>query len=192
MRKWVMQLHIYGGLFFFGFLIVFALSSLLLNHKPLFLWQGSTTSAWDQPLSGISQYADPWKRAAIVQDQVGVGGRVLHPVITKAGDLNFDVARPGRRYTMHVTGNSAHIDEYRAGLVETLTEMHGVRPTNNSIWLNLWAWYQIIGALALVGSAITGVFLWAIRPRERIVGWTLLASATAASLLFILYIRAKG
>ena len=34
MRKWVMQLHIHGGLFFFGFLIVFALAAQALPQAP--------------------------------------------------------------------------------------------------------------------------------------------------------------
>jgi len=190
MRKWVMWFHIHTGLLFFGFLLIFGLSSLVFNHNPKFLEREKTSPKWDQPISTVPQ-ADLWKYAAAVADDMGLDGRVLHPV-SKNGALDFDLVRPGRRYIVHLKDKGVHVDEFREGFVATLSEMHGVRPTNNSPLLNLWAWYAIIGSVVLVGSAITGVYVWAVRPRERILGWTTLAGATAVSLGICFYIWAKG
>jgi hypothetical protein len=191
MRKWILRVHMYGGLLLFGFIVVFAFSAICFNHDPSFMNSGRTESRWTHSISAPPQ-PDPWVYAAAVQDELDVTGRILHPVFSKQGDLKFDVAAPGRRYTIRVSHSSADIYEYREGWIATLVELHGVRPTTRSLVLKAWAWYSAIGALALVGSGVTGVYLWASRPRERIIGWSLLGGATLVSLLICVYIRAWG
>lgn len=191
MRKWVMQIHQYIGLLFFGFLLLFATSALLFNHAHDYLenvpyHSKSEHTIKTQPQEDASAYA------AAVRDELGITGRLLPATVSKGNGLSFSVARPGRRYSVHVNGATATIDEARQGWIATLVGMHGVRNTTNSLVLNAWAWYAALGAIVLALNAISGVYLWAILRRERVLGWSVITLASALSLFICFYVRNKG
>ena len=51
MRKLILNLHIYGGLLCFGYLIVFGVSSLNFNHRFAFTTARGDTVTWQQQVS---------------------------------------------------------------------------------------------------------------------------------------------
>jgi hypothetical protein len=180
MRKWVMRVHMYAGLPFFGFLVLFALSGLCFNHTPAFM-EATTATQWQQTVAATPR-ADPALYAGEIAAELGLRGTIFQPTIGRAsGALDFELCRPGRYYKVHVAGAAARIDEQRWGWAATVAQLHGVRPTSNSVLLNMWAWYGVIGSIVLAGAVVMGVALWAILPRERIVAWSLLAGAGAVS-----------
>jgi hypothetical protein len=61
-----------------------------------------------------------------------------------------------------------------------------------SVFASTWRWYTDVCTFVVVGAAISGVYLWAGRRRERRVGLALLAAAGAVSLALMLLVTFRG
>lgn len=51
MRKWILRLHLYGGLLCSSYLVLFGVSSLLFNHRVSFAEPGEQTVSWERDVT---------------------------------------------------------------------------------------------------------------------------------------------
>ena len=197
MRKWVLRIHLYLGLLCSPYLIVFGVSSLNFNHPFDFTKPAENRVTWERSLQLPEVSADNEAESEAVRDALGLMGWTL-PWETRrdvgTGDLHFGLARPGKHYTIHVLRESerVRVEERREGYWTVLRHIHGNKGVPGSRLMSAWAGYTELCTLFVLFAAVSGVYLFAARKRERLIGLGVLGLATVLSLLLMVYVRVWG
>jgi hypothetical protein len=208
LRKIILNIHIYGGLICFSYLILLGISTLNFNHPFAFTTGGSTTT-WTQPLKlpALARTEDKngqellRLRADNNQTILHALGSFAFPTSAFNGDWkNADTyhahfARVGKEYDIdvHVDQGSATITQTRKNVWTLIRELHGEHGAYaESIFASTWAWYTDLCVCVVIAAGISGVYLWTRRRRERRIGLIFLAAATAVSLALMLVIALHG
>jgi hypothetical protein len=84
------------------------------------------------------------------------------------------------------------VEERREGYWTVVQRMHGNHGVPRSNLMTVWGWYTELCTLFVLFAAGTGVYLFATRKKDRRAAWAVLATATALSLLFMVYVRYWG
>jgi hypothetical protein len=195
MRNWVLRIHLYLGLLCSSYLILFGISSLNFNHPFAFTKPTTTTVTWERTVT-LPPVADNAAESEAVRDALGLIGWPL-PWETRrdpTGDLHFGLARPGKHYTLHVLRSSGvvRVTEQRKGYWTVFRELHGNTGVPRSGLMTAWGWFTELCTLFVLFAALSGVYLFATRRKDRRAAWAVLAGATSLSLGFMLYVRYRG
>lgn len=193
MRDLILKIHLYGGLLCASYLLIFGISSLNYNHH-----FGAATDdpvQWQRTLH-VADAEEKMTVAEKVRDELGLIGWTI-PWEThrdEQGNLHFGLARPGKRYTIHVFFKEDRIavDESRKGFWPVINQLHALTRIPNSPFVSTWGIYTEICVWVVLFSACSGVYLWATLKRDRRVGLVLLLGSLAFSLSFMLYIWWRG
>lgn len=179
------DLHLYFGLFLSPFLLIFAISTLRLNH--LSVAAGPAEPA--RRTVAIELPADPGSLAGAkaILRQAGVTGEIdyiRHDA--KTGKLLLPVSTPGEtiRVDVDLRARSATVERQPRTLIDSLIFLHRMPgPHNANVrgnWAPMAAWAVtadtvVYGVLFL---SATGLYLWWMLRSERTVGWFLLGGGT--------------
>ena len=187
------DLHLYAGLFLCPFILLFAISTLQLNHP--------SRSASGQPAT---------KRQATVKLPLGEVGSIPHARdilgqlgVTgeidyvrhnaKAEKLLIPVSKPGEatRVEVDLQVGTATIERDRRGLADALNYLHkmpgphNVRFRGNWTYLGWWAVTADGVVYGILFLTFSGLCLWWKLKAERIVGWVLLGGGAATVALLV-------
>ena len=195
------DLHLYLGLFFAPFVLVFSISVFFLVH------------AW---LPGADSRPGPSRRVsniALPDNLEGLGGRArveaLQAMLTGIGvhgeigfvqhnvaqhRLSMPVTVPGRETSVEIdlTARTAEIRQRDSGVWDALVSLHKAPgPHLVDIRMNwwpmsVWRWFADGTVYLLFFISVSGVYLWAVLRAERRVGLALIA-AGAVSFTGIVY-----
>ena len=195
MRKWILNLHLYGGLFCFGSLLVLGLSSLEFNHHFGFGNPPPQVSHWDVKVA-LPTTREPVAAATELRDRLGLMGWPLPWTMNREtnGNFRFDIERPGKSYTVHALAaeGTVRVDERSKGLWRVVASMHAVGDVPGSPLARFWGYYTEVCIWFVVFAAGSGVWLWASSKRERVAGILVLVASAAASLFFVLFVVLWG
>jgi hypothetical protein len=211
-RKLILNVHIYGGLLCFSYLILFGVTTLMFNH-PLESFRARGTPATREmpiqlPASGLpritSDMTADQKVAAkveannLVARAIGVFGYARpwqQSYWVDPQHYHASIVQPGREYEVDVD-----LDRHVARVTETpqsawnvlrgLHGLHGQMP--GSAVVSSWRWYTELCTFAVLFAGASGVYLWTRRRSERRIGAILLGSATALSLALMIYLVRHG
>lgn len=195
---WTRNLHLYCGLAVGPFVIVFALSAILLNH-PSHQTNGAalTSSAVVQVPDGIEKLEgmDRVRAAQSILVQLGVLGEV-GPVAfnAKQKTLIIPVTRPGWEATVRVdlAQRQASVETRRRGLADAMHWLHKLPGPHlaairgNWLYTRIWRVVSDATVYLLLLITATGIYLWAVLRTERKTGLLLLA-AGAISFVGMIY-----
>jgi hypothetical protein len=186
MRRWLLDLHLYLGLLCLPYVVVFGVSSILLNHGI----EREARRAWSTqiaPLVGVA----PEQQAEAARGALGLSGHVL-PHTLKPGDdgsLAFRLIRPGRSYDVAVSaGGEARVRERDGGPLGVVSALHGFSVARGALFERSWSLYTELATAALLFSIASGLGLFLPRPNGRALGLgagvlgTLAAAALAAAI----------
>jgi hypothetical protein len=184
--NWTRDLHLYIGLFLSPFLLLFAISTIALNHPA-----NPRATPPEVPLREQTVTIDPavavnsLKQAKGLLRQLKVTGEI--DVIrhnAKAGRLTIPVAKPGEFTTIDVDLQTkrATVTRRVEGMLAGLIYLH-MRPGQHLAmlrgnWPFMAAWSHLADA-AVYGTlflTVTGLYLWWFFKAERRIGWVLLAA----------------
>jgi hypothetical protein len=185
----IRDLHLYLGLFISPFVLVFAVSVLLLVHswRPRIASETSATrvvSALPLPrdlqvLSGrpLIDALKPALEKAGVRGEVGF---VQHRV--KEAKLIIPVTIPGRETTvsMRIPSGEATIVTRETGLADALLTLHkspgqhGPAIRMNWFYMKAWRWMADATVYLILFISVSGIYLWYVLRAERSVGYVLL------------------
>lgn len=170
LRPVLWQLHLYGGLLCFGYLIVYGCSALAFNHPGLLAKPDGARREWRAAVE-LPDSADDPARAEATRDALGLLGWPLPWTMRRdeGGTLRFEMERPGRHYWIAVeAGGGVTVAEEGRGLVSVLKGLHGLSDgIPGSALMNAWSGYTEITTWVVLFSVASGVFLWATRVRFR-------------------------
>jgi hypothetical protein len=197
MRKWLLNLHLYGGLLCAAYLLVFGFSSLHFNHHFAFAQppKDTATRSWEAPLPA-PLLPDNTAAAERLRDQLELKGWPL-PWETRRdadGTLHFPMERPGKRYQFHASPatGTVQVEEHAKGFWPVVVSLHALHGLPGAPPVTAWGIYtEVCTAFALFAAA-SGVYLWWASGRDRRAGLVVGLAATALSLGLILYVVNQG
>jgi hypothetical protein len=209
LRKIILNVHMYGGLLCFSYLVLLGISVLNFNHPFAFTKSPASVKTWSQPLALRALQKTDGKtaaealairrqnNAAILQALGSFAAPSPNPDggWTDAATYHAHFVRPGKEYDIdvHPDQGSATITQTRANVWALTRDLHGSSAAYpDSILAGTWAWYTDLSTFFVVAAGISGVYLWTGRRRERRVGLLLLGAAGAASLALMLLITFRG
>lgn len=188
--RWFRLLHLYGGLFVSPFLILFAVSAILLNHG----WRPTAVEPSRRDVS-IQAPADlkGLDLGKEILRQTGVEGEIDY-VDLKGNRLRLPVTRPGRKFTVtaDLAKQSATIEERPTFFGERLIYLHKSPGPHNAAVRGNWVATRIWGVLAdgtvylLLLVTTSGIYLWYLVRPERRRGMVFLAVGCLSLVLLVL------
>jgi hypothetical protein len=195
MRKWLLRIHLYGGLLCAPYLIIFGFSSLHFNHHFPFVTPAPNSAHWEAPLT-VEPIQDNEAMSQAVRDSLGLMGWTI-PWRTKrdaAGDLEFDLERPGKSYTIRtlLKEKKVQVEEHHKGFWQVVNSLHGIGALPNSKFVPWWGIYTEICTWFVVFAGASGIYLWLNSQRERRLGICTLAAAMVVSFGLIAFVVIKG
>jgi hypothetical protein len=212
LRKLLLNLHTYGGLLCFGYLIVFGVSSLNFNHPFAFTRAMSKPVTWERrielpDLPRITPQMTAEQRVAAkaqanhaVRRALGLFGhqrpwRESGWDEKDASHYHASLVRPGVGYEVdvHLDRKLAVVTETRTSAWEVMRGLHGFHgEMPGSALVSAWGWYTELCTFVVIFAGASGVYLWTRRRNERRVGVVLLGGAAAFSLALMLYLTLHG
>ena len=107
---------------------------------------------------------------------------------------HLNLFAPGKKYEIEVIAahDLVRVKEIRLGFWPSLTSLHALGGLPNSKFIVLWRFYTEICTYFVFFAAVSGVYFWAQRRRERVIGWILLLGLSGGSLLLMFYIWLRG
>ncbi len=196
MRKWLLNIHLYGGLLCAPYLIIFGFSSLHFHHHFGFVAaEPRQSSEWEAPLS-VQPVKDNNGMAESVRDSLGLMGWTL-PWRTKrdaVGDIEFELERPGKSYTIHteLKEHRARVEERKKGFWQVVNSLHALGAIPNSRFVSFWGGYTEVCTAFVLFAAVSGLYLWVNSRRERRVGIAVVVAALVFSIGLMVYVTHWG
>ena len=194
MRKWVLRVHLYGGLLCAAYLILFGVSSLMFNHPGM--WPaGKGKVNWERAVEVSSSMGDDATLSEAIRDELGLMGWTIPWETRRVGGnvLTFGVSRPGKHYKIDYdpAAKSVKVVETRKGYGEVVRALHGFMRLPNSWFVSTWGMYTEVCTWVVLFAAASGVYLWAGRRNERRVGLAMIGGAVA-TVAFMVFITVRG
>ncbi len=196
MRKWLMNLHLYGGLLCSSYLVLYGLTSLQFNHAWLLPEKTTSTIEWSAPVPMPSTF-NKQAVADHVKAQLDLPGWVHPWSIQRDREQNFtlEVSRPGKHYAIHYDPRAAVavVTEQRRNVAAIMRNLHGLYHGVPGLpWLRPWGWFTELTNWIVLLAVGTGIVLFAYRSRERRTNFIVMGVCGVLSLGFILYIGLVG
>ena len=181
----IKDLHFYIGLFISPFILVFAISALVLNHD-FVDWQDN----WQDWYFSVNDKVDETYKIDIpspdksnidfardIQKQVNISGEIAG-VFRDSIQIYIPVTKPGHRVSIRadlVTG-LAYIHSEKTNIWKKLIWLHKMPGPHNAnirgnwIYTKIWKSLVDISVIFLLFSSITGITLWYYFKSERTIG----------------------
>ncbi len=199
-RRWLpwdrlmRALHLYTSMFLVPWMIVYAVSAFCLNHSGLFFEQGQPAQKWEMVRETDFAADAAFPSAAEEQAKTILAALDLegaHRIMGVPDANQLTILRlsvPGHyRITWQRTRNHLVVERLKpASFYSFVNNLHFVMGYGQSSWLT-WIWAVVVDAVTIstVIWVISGIYLWARRPRKRLLGGLCLA---AGSLLFVVLV----
>jgi hypothetical protein len=182
---WTRDLHLYAGLFLSPFILIFAVSTLVLNHPGKGGAAAEPGAPWTQPVTFDPNAPGTLGQARNILGQLRLTGEIDNVQHNKkAGKLTIPVSKPGELTTVSVDLPSgvATVQRKVEGMAAALVYLHK-RPGPHLVmfrgnWIYMAAWSRLADATVYGTFFLTasGLYLWWFFKAERRLGWVLLAA----------------
>ena len=196
-RKVLLKIHLYGGLLFFPYLIIFGLSSLHVNHHFGFMEEEQEWEMLPSRHFELQATDDNQVLADAVKDSLGLMGWA--PFWEQDRDslsYDFKIVNFGSEYkvSLDLVKNDLSISRRSKGVGHVLHSLHflGEKIPGGTALINSWHHYQNLTVFFVLAAAITGIILFLKRKRERTIGLAIASGAFLMSLTYLLYVWLVG
>ncbi len=192
--RWTRDLHLWLGLFLSPFLVVYAVSTVLVNHNVRTAQDAARETS--EPASVV--VPDTEDRIALGKDiiaQLGLtgelGGVRRQPAQNR---IIVPVNVPGKRrvVTVDTTTGLATVETTTTGLLNGLVYLHFapgqhlVGISGNWLGMRLWHWMADATVYIVLFLSATGVYLWTVLRAERKAGLIFLGAGAATFTALVL------
>lgn len=197
--RWTRDLHLYLGLFLSPFVVLYAVSAMLLAHA----WDPGGGDAREpvhrRTMVTVPEEENSLVLAKLILAQTGLNGEVgwldRRP---REETLSFPVIRPGEEIMMRVdlkTGVT-QIEQTKTGTSSALVLLHrkpgphNVALRGNWLPLRIWAWLADATAYFLILLSVTGFYLWLALRAERRAGLFFLGAGALSFVVLVMAVAA--
>ena len=188
------DLHLYIGLFISPFVLVYAISAILLNHAYL-PWGGNDGVVEARHVDiRIPADTNSLEVARRVREQIGARGEIGFVNRNRRNQrLTFPIEVPGATTVVRVDLRTGVVDlETRetgvwAGMVylHKMPGPHNVNIRGNWMLTKVWGWVADGSVYLLLFLSATGVYLWAVLRTERTAGLIFLGAGALSFVLLV-------
>lgn len=189
MYRWTRNLHLWLGLFFLLFLLVYGLSSVQMAHPEWFPMEPTVTE--ERVPVAAARARDARALAQELRERHGLRGDLRQAEETAAG-LRLRIVRPGTVHEVSYrrAAGEASVRTSVATFMGMLNRIHHV----GGLWhgyalINVWGVLVALVSVGLVLLGASGIYLWFRVHRERLAGAVLLTLSLAFSLTLVVLIR---
>lgn len=193
-HRWSRDLHLYAGLFLSPLVLVFALSTIILNHPGI---RGGQPGSRPGTRSETFRVRAPdgvitMEQAREILRQVRVTGEIDY-LRHSAGEtrLTIPVIKPGEfaRVEVDLRSGTATVDRRPQGLSGALIYLHKMPGPHNARFRGNWlytVWWSatadgFVGAVLFL--TLSGLYLWWKVNSDRRLGWALLCTGAGSIVL---------
>ena len=170
---WNRKLHLYLGLFIGPHVLIFALSTLYLNHG----WRPGGGHKTTVPVE-ITEGLNGVDQGKLILKQLNREGEInMSRLYPEEKLLRIRAIRPGTRLEVEVdlVSATAEINERDTGIVDAMIFLHsnpGPHRVFGPTWVftRIWGWLADTVVYILLFVSISGIYLWAVIKAERKVG----------------------
>ena len=206
MRKIILNIHMYGGLLCFSYLVIFGLSSLNFNHPFAFTKAKSEPTVWEKAveLRDLPRLTPEMKGEERIKTKAEANNQVRRALnlfghqrpwkesywnTQDPNHYHASLVRPGREYEVDVylDRGLANVKETRTSTWAILRALHGLHgEMPDSTFVSSWAIYTEICTFFVLFAGVSGVYLWTARRNERRAGYAIIASAAVVSIALMI------
>ena len=195
-RKFLLKVHLYGGLICFWYLIILGTSSLNFNHDFSFMQSEGALEEWSRSVKIGNDFRDDLLLSETLRDSLSLIGWPL-PWETwhdSTGVFHFALEHPGKRYVIDYTfrDQRAKVQEVSKGYWRIFNSMHGGGAVPNSFFMNAWKWYSRVTVVFVVFSVLSGIYLWLSANCDKKTGWYTLLFSLVVSITWMLQLYFNG
>ena len=167
--QWIRNLHLYFGLFACPYVLIFAVTTIMLNHRWHFEAEVEKTSVPVELEEGLEDK----EQGEQILRQLGVSGETFVRRLPKQNALRVAVAKPGLNVaiTVDLDTQIAQVEHRRQGFSGAMRALHfspGPHKTKGVTWFfsRLWAWTVDTVVYLLLFITISGIYMWAVLKAE--------------------------
>ena len=178
---WTRDLHYYFGLFLSPYVLVFAVTTILLNHS----WKSGEPEVQKStsPVE-LAEGVEASQQGRHVLDQLNLAGEIgLSRRNARENKLDIRATKPGYnvRVQVDLATKMAEIEERRQGFLNALVYMHfnpGPHRVRGVNWFfsKVWGWLADTVVYLLFFISISGIYMWAVIKAERKIGLILIGA----------------
>ena len=197
LRKWILKLHLYGGLLCFWYLIIFAVSSLHYQHHFKFMVPiQSEGETFEQKLN-LEVNEDVNQMARSIQNELDIAGWYL-PWATRrdeSGILHTQIQNPNAQYfiTWDQSTSTAKYLKKEKGFWPIFNSLHGFAgKMPNAPLLVFWKIFTYLSLIVVTFSVFSGIWLWMKRSSDRLAGLATISVILVLSLSLMIYVYFNG
>lgn len=200
---WARDLHLYVGLFISPFVLVFAISTIYLNHAwraPSGPEPGAPKSPTPVPIQ-IPDGMGSLEQAKGILRQLNVTGEVeFIRHLAKEERLRIPVMKPGELTEIDVdlrakTATIMRRDQGLSGAMIYLHRMPGphlAKLRGNWAPMRLWRMLTDASVYGVLFLTLSGLYLWLVMKAERKIGLVLLAAGVSSLVFLLLALTGAG
>ncbi|GAC1655179.1 MAG: hypothetical protein NVS4B3_19680 [Gemmatimonadaceae bacterium] len=177
--RWTRDVHLYVGLGLSPFVIVYAISAILLNHAYL-PWGGrhSPTVTRRLPVA-VRDDANSLHVAKEVREQIRLRGEIGYVIRDpRTRRISFPLETPGEVTQVRVDLDSAvaTLEHQDTGVWDALIYLHKMPGPHNAkirgnwVFTRLWGWLADATVYLLLFLSASGVYLWTVLKADRKAG----------------------
>lgn len=198
-RDLIDKIHVYGGLFISGYLIIVGLSSLQYQHH-FNLPENGSEKHWEQKID-MPEIGNKLAYKLAIRDSLGLFGHApwWQDYKDKKGVHHFMITRPGKSYWIEVPveNNIYKITEKRSSFLSVAMALHGLTGGGDNVmnapgFIFIWKIIaQVMNVIFLLVLFIT-VYFWIARSIRKKAGWIFVGTFAVTSLTILLFIWLIG
>jgi hypothetical protein len=185
---WIRSLHLYFGLFVSPLVLVFAISTIMLNHN----WKPNPTVEKSvHPIKLVEGLVD-YPQARQILDQLNITGEVNFVRGFRGAEIvRIPVVKPGARTVVNVNvkESTAEVERHHLGFLHSLLFLHIIpgphKAESNWVFTKLWGAVSDTTVYLIIFLSISGIYMWAVLKGERKPGFIFLGLGCASFLAIL-------
>jgi hypothetical protein len=197
LRKWILKLHLYGGLLCFWYLIIFAISALQFQHHFKFMEPGNGKEINTEKAVNIQPVKDNLIFAHSLQNDLNIPGWIVNWQTSRdsSGIFHTSIQNPKAGYDLvyDPLASKVKIKSVSNGFWRIINSLHGnMGNIPNAPLLVFWKIYTYLVLLIVVFVIISGLWLWAGKSGNKTAGWLTFSGIMALSFILMLIVYING
>ena len=196
LRKWVLKIHLYGGLLCFWYLIIFAVSSLQFQHHFKFMNPELSDEENLEKKLIVPESENVTVFAQNIQNELNLAGWYLpwETFRDSSGIIHTQIQNPKAQYliTYDPLSSTASIIKRNKGLLVPINSLHGFTGMPNAPLMVFWKIFTYICLIVVVFSIFSGIWLWADSNADKLIGLLTVSGIIILSLSLMIYVYLNG
>ncbi len=185
----IREIHLLSGLFLAAVILFYTISGAMIAYAPWLPGARVTTTTDRIPLP-LEAGTTPGALRTFVERELEPRGRVVGPEPTPTGGLLLRYTRPGGSVEVTTTPGQSElvVVTTRHGWIRTLRGLHVLTGYAGGAAFVVWSLLLDLTALAMIGFALSGIYLWYKLSRRHRLGWLVLGGSWLYTLGLIGYL----